>query len=621
MPFSGPIDFDGDALKLFRAAHEAADDNQDVRDQQCERDYQNFHAFLDMSLRNPDRSNVTIPKIRSIVNAKAPGEIKAAVGSRPYIPFTARREDFKEYSDGQSRILDYHLELGGFFQKFTLAAMIKILNGTSFMEAIPYFKTEYRRVPIPIFANTPFGPEIVDYQVQTIPMKLLRLKLRTWAQWEIKVDSIALGLEEADDCRYVVKIQPVSKRQIKRLVLDGAYPGFDLDKFDAAGDGDGMDHGKGNKGYNVLANMGLPKPTNDNDIGILFRLETPDRYIDIWNDQFVLRDVDNPYPQMKGGHGLINLSKMVHDIDPHTQAQFFGNGEGKPNEILQALLNDLYNLATDNHNFANQGMTYFAKGRGVSEEQLVRTVGNKVGFTLQQGEQIGHVIQDFHGQPLPADHYILMQRIEDNMDLTAQSQNVMRGEESPGDQTLGEISLLKQAGDARQELNIRTIESFLADFGRKCLAHLDQFGRMIDREEVLGREEAMRLIMLNPRDLPGGYDFAFKGGDRVVNQLIRQQSLRVLDSRIVGSPFLKERPWLEVLFDSHDLSEETDKVLKTEEEVAFEQQQQLAAALAAGGIGDDGRTAIPASTGPSTPVGAAQASGQANVPQQVGGAL
>ena len=608
-----PIDFDGEPLKLFRAAFEASEDHQDVRDAQCERDYQNYHAFLDMALRNPDRSNVTIPKIRSIVNTKAPGQIRAAIGSRPYIPFTAKREDFKEYSESQSKVLDHQLELGGFFSRFTLAGMINILYGTAFMEALPYFKTEFKRIPIPIMAQTPFGPRIVDYEVQSIPIKMLRLKLRTWAQWEIKVDPIGLGIEEADDCRYVIKIQVVSRRQIKKMARDGAYPGLDLDKLDDVGSGQDLTE---NKGLQILQNMGIPAPSDDSDIGVLYRYESSERYIDIWDDRIVLRDIPNPFDPMEGGHGLINLSKMMHDVDPHTQAQFFGNGEGKPNEILQALLNDLYNIAIDNHNFANQGMTYFAKGRGVVEEQLVRTVGNKVGFDLQPGQRIGDVIQDFSGQPLPADHYILMQRTEDNMDLTAQSQNVMRGEESPGDRTLGEISMLKQAGDASQELNIRTIESFMADFGRKCLSHLDQFGRMRDREEVLGYEEAAGLILMNPRDLPGGYDFTFKGSDQVINQLVRQQNLQTLDARISQSPYLKEREWLEILFDAHDLSEEADKALFTEEEAALNQQQQLIAAVASGE-----NPSIPASTGPNTPVAAAQESGRANVPQQVGGAF
>ena len=605
---SSPIDFDGEPLKLFRNAFDAADEHQDVRDQQYERDYQNYHAFLDMSLRNPDRSNVTIPKIRSLVNTKAPGEIKAAVGSRPYIPFTARRPDFEEFAEGQSKVLDHQLEMGRFYSEFVLADIMNILYGTAFMEAVPYFKAETRRIPMPIIAQTPFGPEIVDYQVQTIPLQLLRLKIRAWAPWELKVDPIARGLEEAEDCRYVIKIQITSKRAIRDLAEQGAYPGLDLDELDASGAGEDLTD---NKGLAILENMGIPAPKDDSDIAVLFRYESAGRYIDIIDDRLVLRDVPNPYPKMAGGHNLINLSKMVHDVDPHTMAAFWGNGEGKANEILQALLNDLYNIAIDNHNFANQGMTYFAKGRGVVPAQLIHSVGNKVGFTIPDNMRIGDVVQDSFGQPLPADHYILMQRTEDNMDLTAQSGNVMRGEEAPGDRTLGEISLLRQAGDARQELNIRNIEDFLADFGRKCLSHLDQFSRSIDREEVLGKEEAMRLIMLNPRDLPGGYDFAFKGSDRVINQIIRQRSLTELDKRLTGSPYLKEGEWLHVLMDSHDLSEEAELVLKTDEEVSFEQQQALALQLATDGGRGPG--------GPNTPAGNATEAGRANSQPRIAG--
>ncbi len=602
-----PIDFDGDALKLFRSALEAAEEHQDPRDQQYGRDYQNYHAVLDMSQRNPDRSNVTIPKIRSIVNTKAPGEIKHAVGSRPYIPFTARRQDFSEFAESQSKILDYHLENSSFFVKFVLGAMMNINYGTAFMESTPFFKNEVRRVPMPIYAETPFGPQIADWTTEIVPIRLLGLKQRVWAPWEIKVDPIATGLEEADECRYVIKIQITSKREIRKLAEAGGYPGLDLQELDDLNFGQEISE---NKGLQILAKMGIPTPQEDSDIAVLFRYESPERYIDVLDDQLVIRDTPNPYDKMSGGHGLINLSKMIHDMDPHTQAAFWGNGEGKSNEIQQSLLNDLWNLAIDNNNFSNQGMTYYAKGRGVEPEQLVHAVGNKVAFTLNPNERIGDVVQDVHGQGLPTDYYALLQRTEDYMDLTAQSPAVQRGETTGGDQTLGEISMLGAAADSRQELNIRLIESFLGDHGRKNLAHLDQFGRFDDRVEVLGREEAQRLILLNPRDLPGGYDFAFKGSDRVVNQLIRQRNLTTLDARLQGSPFLKERPWLKLLLEAHDLNEEAELVLKTDEEVQIEQSEALLQQLQidnAGGGG--GNPQLPA---PNTTANNAQAAGRAN---------
>jgi hypothetical protein len=147
---STPIDFDGDALKLFEAAWDASFGYQGPRDSQFNRDYQNFHAFLDMSERNPGRSNVTIPKIRSIIMTKGPQEIKAAIGRRPYIPFDSLREEYSALASLSSKMLDQMLYVSGFFNEFVLCDLMKITYGTAFMECVPYFKTEWRKVIEPI---------------------------------------------------------------------------------------------------------------------------------------------------------------------------------------------------------------------------------------------------------------------------------------------------------------------------------------------------------------------------------------------------------------------------------------------------------------------------------------
>ncbi|MBW2637467.1 MAG: hypothetical protein JRC86_08110 [Deltaproteobacteria bacterium] len=580
MGIASPIDFDNpDGFKVFRGAFDHADEHQKVRDDQCEADYNTFHAVLDMTARDPDRANIAIPKLTSIIQTKAPKEIRAAIGRRPYIPFDAIRDEYGEQTALQVKMLDQLLYLGGFAEEFTLMDLIKICYGTAFMEGRPYYTEDIQRIIQPQFVSGPYGPIMTGYEIVNQPVLRLRLALTTYAQWELRFDPFAKTLSTREGCRYVIKMRIASKREIIKIAESGGYgEEFDTRELIDAPDSYGSEISK-HRGLQILTNMGLTDPGQDSDIGVLFRYETPDRYIDVWNDHVTLRDVDNPYSRQHGGHGLINLSRVIHNVDPHTQARFWGNGEVKINECLQSLLNDTVSMTMDNHNFLNIGMTKYAKGRGVSPDMLISAVGNKIGFELQPGEKIGDLIQEDRGQSLPRDHYAIPAMVQDWMDLTASSQPVMRGEESTGNRTLGEISMLREAGDSHQELNVKTIEDvFLKDFGQKCLGHVDQFSRHEDKVELLGEEDANKLIFMNPRDLPGGYNYTFTGSDRVVNQAIRQHNLINLDKRMSQSPLLNERGWVNELLDAHELSDKKDKVLISEEEEMIQAMQMAAMA-------------------------------------------
>ena len=120
---------------------------------------------------------------------------------------------------------------------------------------------------------------------------------------------------------------------------------------------------------------------------------------------------------------------------------------------------------------------------------------------------------------------------------------------------------------------------------------MDQWARNQDRIELLGAEDNQRLIhlaiqaqagLLNPGDLPGGFDFMFEGSDRVLNQVIRQRNLMNLDKRVGESVWTKQREWLKVLFESHDLSDDFETVIQTEEEMAAMLQMQAKAGVAIG---------------------------------------
>jgi len=577
-----PIDFDSsDGLKVIRAAIDAAEEHQDERNAACERWYQSFHSYLDMTGRNPALSNITIPKIWSVIRTNVPKIVRAAIGRRPYIEFDANREEFKDLSRLQVNMLDQLCYLGGFGHQYTTDLMLNAVNGTAFMECLPYYQNDIQEILQPRFRMDYSGLPVADgFERTAVEIRRLRYKITPFAPYEILVDPMATGLETEDGCRYIVKVQLVSKRQLKKLADQGAYPGLDVGKLNRAGDDYGGAPEK-HRGYSILQAMGYTTPDPDSDVGLLYRYESPERYIDMWNDRVILRDQANPYaktPELMG-HGLINLSRMVHNIDPHTQMRFWGDGDVAILEKLNALLNDLFNMALNNHMFSGQGKTYYAEGRGVQGADLVHELAHKVGFQLRDGEKIQDLVVDDYGQPLPVDHYALIEKVEAYMDLTVNQYEINRGESATGDQTLGELSMLREAGDTRLELNVKTQEDlFLNDWGHKCLCHNRQWLTDDDVEELLGPEDAEVFAVAHPGDMPGGYNFTMNGSDRVVNQNIKQQSLAVLNDLMIQSPYTKIREWQKIRMQAHDLGDQEELVLVSEEEMAARQQQMQMAA-------------------------------------------
>src|SRR3990172_10486694 len=153
------LDFDAnpeveqDVLNLVQAAYDQSKDHQQARNNQSKRNYELYNCFIPAKYRHPDRANVFIPKIRSIVETLAPREVKALFSTRPYMPVETKRPEFKETARIQSEMLDEYMDKANLFEKAVVAAKIKVLDGNSFLEPLPYFEqiTEKQFIPETIF--------------------------------------------------------------------------------------------------------------------------------------------------------------------------------------------------------------------------------------------------------------------------------------------------------------------------------------------------------------------------------------------------------------------------------------------------------------------------------------
>lgn len=570
------LDFDGDAVQLVRDAYSQANEVQDSLNTQSERDWLLYLAYTDPSQLNPDLPNTNIPKLYSLVEIKAAIESNALFGMRPFIPFDAVRDEFREAAQIQTTFLDALLNKAGMYDSGSLITKIKILYGTSFANVIPYYEKVLERKYMP-------DPNTGALTLVRTEAYRLRLKIETWAPWEIMVDPFAQNLTQPDGCRYIIKVQLCSKRMIRVMYEKGAYPDLDLDKLNARTQS-GTQYNGQHFGRRMLQAYGLPTPEGDDDIGVLLRYESPDRHVHSWMGDVALKDIDNPFE-----HGLINLSKMVHVVPPHPQYQFWGIGEAKPSEMLINMLNDYWTAALTNLAVQGQPSVFYRKG-AIEMDDIIFGPGTRIPVESELDRPISQDVQVHGGIPLTRDHYMIPEAIERAVDLTSGSFGPSRGEELGGQTTATEVSITTERGDTRQESTIRHAENtFKADFGMKASSILEQFSNMEDLVEVVGEEDALKTISANPADLPGGYNFDFKGSARISQLLTKQRNMRELAPMLMSSMAARPGGAEKKLLELHDFSErEIKEVLFTEDELLQQQQMQMMMTMMGGGQEEGG---------------------------------
>ncbi len=222
-------------------------------------------------------------------------------------------------------------------------------------------------------------------------------------------------------------------------------------------------------------------------------------------------------------------------------------------------------------------MIYYRKGVVNNANALVRVPGNRVELDVSNDRPISDSIFESAGQPLPRDHYLIPDRLDRWMDITSGVFDPTRGQPSTGDKTATESALLKETGDMRHELSIRMGEMVcFKDFAQKCLYHIDQFATPDDIVEIVGIEDAIKIMTLNPSDLPGGYNFSFKGSDRLANQLIRQRNLKELAQISLSVPNVLPGRYMAKLFEAHNFSDQEIREMIIPDEIMIPLQAEAA---------------------------------------------
>lgn len=540
MPKNKTLNFDAttaeDVRDFMRTFFEDSRDTQRHKHVEFKRLYRMYKLQRDMSNRDPNRSNIFIPKWFSMVETVTPQMVDALIGLRPYIPMELESDPYGDIGDAQTDVLDAFLEDADFDWHMMRLIKYVVMYGTGFIEARPDWVKRTVKEVQPIFSTDFFGrPVQVGQNTVDVEKQFLRLILRAYAPWEIYKDPRAKSLER-HECRGIIKFRGlISKRELTRMAELGQIPEFDPSKLQADMEGLKDD----NWGRQLAESIGVPEPRHDDDLGVWLSFEGPDnRYIDMWNFTTILRDDENPYK-----HGEINLTRVVNVDDPNPESEWFGVGDGRPIEQLCYALNDNWDQTFDNHHMQNQGILYYDED-ALNVDQLVMIAGNRVPVSAPIG---GHIRDAVHERVTPGlnqDHYAIPGTLNTLIDRTMGQFNSQRGEAAPGSQTAREAILLKGAGDSRTKLKIKMMEKMgLKRFGEKAASIIDDFATPDDIVAKIGLERAALLPTVNPASMGTGHKMVFKGSDRLADLQLQRQDAKDIYQLMAGNPTVSQE-WL-----------------------------------------------------------------------------
>lgn len=528
IPFDPKRGDDKAVIGFMRSFFEHARSAQRYKHEEFQRIYELYKQVQDMTNRDQYRANIFVPILYWIIETIMPAYTDAILGVRPYIPIEANQKRNSTISEAQTQLLDVYLDESNFFEESLKWIKYTPLYGLSFLEATPDYENKriVRNVPR-IGIGIDGQPILLGMERVEEMQRLFKLKIRTYAPWQIYADPLAHNLE---DCRGIIKFRGmISKRQLKKMIErnPAGFENFDPEKLDQKGAME--DLANDNWSRKMASDIGVTMPIDDNDVGVWLSYESEERYIDLWNFGFVLRDIDNPYKSSDGGHGKINLTRIINNVDPNEFNDWFGIGEGRPIESLAHALNENWNQTFDNHNM-NQHGVFFYDPDAINVDQLIMIGGNRIPMNLGPGQTPEQAVYERPQRSLPADHYNIPHTLERFIDQTAGiSFPGMAGGGKEEMETAREAILVRQSKDARMKFKIKLGEKLgLGDFARKVIGHIEQFATPDDIVAKIGLELASQLPSVNPEHLDGGYTFAMKGSARMADAMIKRQDAKDL---------------------------------------------------------------------------------------------
>ena len=522
-----------------------------------------------------DRSNLHIPYTYSTVDAVRSKLLTACFANRPYVSFVPKDADDVENAKNMETLVDSQMNRTDV--EF-MVRMYQLFTDMLIYGGCPY-EVGWRYEPRKIKRKVPMVDEsgiLLGYEEQEI-------EVVNWDDPDFQpfmIDDLYPDPEgtSIDDCSWVIRRRYITRKELEAKIDEGIYKVKDLEAINQAGDR--ISEGKQDR----LAAIGAADAYADEaDVGgrryELLEMWEDDRVTTVINRTEVIRDEANPFWHGKKPFGFAKFDPL--------NGEFYGISLVEVIEHLQAELNTTRNQRIDATSQTINRMWIVLKGMGLEPADLVSRPNGIIWV-----DSMEEVPKEVEFKPPDPAAYQEESIIKADIQEATSTYNEARGAPSDTKRTATENAIRERSTNIRFETKLRIFEAL----GLKRLGFFydqlnQQFIDDIRSIRISGEDGGYEWQEMRPEDIAGRFEYQPAGSsiEPTLDKLEYRTNLLNLYNEFKEDPEIKTRELKKRVFEAFGIKD-TEKLIKSEEEIMQEQQEELAAqgelqAMLAGGGG------------------------------------
>lgn len=522
-----------------------------------------------------DRSNLHIPYTYSTVDTVRAKLLTACFDNRPYVSFIPKDADDVENAKNMETLVDSQMNRTD--AEF-MVKMYQLFTDMLIYGGCPYevgWRYELRKIKrkVPMVDESGI---LLGYEEQEI-------EVVNWDDPDFQpfmIDDLYPDPEgtSIDDCSWVIRRRYITRKELEAKIDEGIYKVKDLEAINQAGDR--ISEGKQDR----LAAIGAADAYADEaDVGgrryELLEMWEDDRVTTVINRTEVIRDEANPFWHGKKPFGFAKFDPL--------NGEFYGISLVEVIEHLQAELNTTRNQRIDATSQIINRMWIVLKGMGLEPADLVSRPNGIIWV-----DSMEEAPKEVEFKPPDPAAYQEESIIKADIQEATSTYNEARGAPSDTKRTATENAIRERATNIRFETKLRIFEAL----GLKRLGFFydqlnQQFIDDIRSVRISGEDGGYEWQEMRPEDIAGRFEYQPAGSsiEPTLDKLEYRTNLLNLYNEFKEDPEIKTRELKKRVFEAFGIKD-TEKLIKSEEEIMQEQQEELAAqgelqAMLAGGGG------------------------------------
>lgn len=522
-----------------------------------------------------DRSNLHIPYTYSTVDTVRSKLLTACFANRPYVSFIPKDADDVENAKNMETLVDSQMNRTD--AEF-MVKMYQLFTDMLIYGGCPYevgWRYELRKIKrkVPMVDESGI---LLGYEEQEI-------EVVNWDDPDFQpfmIDDLYPDPEgtSIDDCSWVIRRRYITRKELEAKIDEGIYKVKDLEAINQAGDR--ISEGKQDR----LAAIGAADAYADEaDVGgrryELLEMWEDDRVTTVINRTEVIRDEANPFWHGKKPFGFAKFDPL--------NGEFYGISLVEVIEHLQAELNTTRNQRIDATSQIINRMWIVLKGMGLEPADLVSRPNGIIWV-----DSMEEAPKEVEFKPPDPAAYQEESIIKADIQEATSTYNEARGAPSDTKRTATENAIRERATNIRFETKLRIFEAL----GLKRLGFFydqlnQQFIDDIRSVRISGEDGGYEWQEMRPEDIAGRFEYQPAGSsiEPTLDKLEYRTNLLNLYNEFKEDPEIKTRELKKRVFEAFGIKD-TEKLIKSEEEIMQEQQEELAAqgelqAMLAGGGG------------------------------------